>query len=165
MQLIRYGNLYHKCPNKANVYFLNITIISYIPQIHKIVFTIEMYPVNGWETLLLQLLFPIFFLKKGFGCISCGKEREDFNLLDYFGMGIIEEISFFFLWRVTPSPYSESYVQRWCKNWKMRCVHYEIYLGHSRKIWPICSQCTFSTPWKHQKTLKVETGCIGKEWI
>ena len=54
-----------------------------------------MYPVNGWETLLLQLLFPIFFLKKGFGCISCGKEREDFNLLDYFGMGIIEEISFF----------------------------------------------------------------------
>ena len=101
LQLIRYGNLYRKCLNKANVYFLNITIISYIPQIHKIVFTIEMFQVNGWETLSLQLLFPIFFffffLKKVVWLHFPVVKKEIFNLLDYFGMGIIEEISFFFL--------------------------------------------------------------------
>ena len=40
--------------------FSYIVIISYIPQIHQIALTIDMCQENGWEALLLQLLFRIF---------------------------------------------------------------------------------------------------------
>ena len=45
--------------------------------------------------LSLQLL-SIFFDERDFAGSSYDKEREDYNLLDSFRMGIIEEISFFF---------------------------------------------------------------------
>ena len=70
-------------------------MISYIPQIHQIVFTIDMCQVSGWETLSLQLL-SVFFDERGLGRSSCVKEKEDYNTLEYFCLGIIEEISLFF---------------------------------------------------------------------
>ena len=45
--------------------------------------------------LSLQLLI-VFFDKRDFVGSSYNKEREDYNPLDLFRMGIIEEISFFF---------------------------------------------------------------------
>ena len=43
-----------------------------------------MWHLNGWEVLLLQLFFRILTVK------------ETHKPLDYFRMGIVEEISFFF---------------------------------------------------------------------
>ena len=44
-----------------------------------------MWQLNRWEALLLQFIFPYILMVK-----------ERYNPLDYFRMGIIEEISFFF---------------------------------------------------------------------
>ena len=45
---------------------------------------------------LLQLLF-VFFDERDFAGSSYDKEKDDYNALDSFRMGIIEKISFFFL--------------------------------------------------------------------
>ena len=42
---------------------LYIAIISYIPQFHQTAFTIDMYQVNGWEAVSVQLIF-VFFANK-----------------------------------------------------------------------------------------------------
>ena len=54
-----------------------------------------MYQANGWEKLSMQLLFRIFD-KSGMVGSSYAKEKEDYNPLDYFRIGIIEEIKFLF---------------------------------------------------------------------
>ena len=54
-----------------------------------------MCQVNEWETLSLQLIF-VFFDKRGLAGPSYNKEKENYNPLNYFRMGIIEMISFFF---------------------------------------------------------------------
>ena len=41
-----------------------IAVIRYIPQIHQIALTNDMCQENGWEALLLQLLFHIFWMAK-----------------------------------------------------------------------------------------------------
>ena len=35
--------------------------------------------------------FSVFFDERGLAGSSCGKEKEDYNSLDCFGMGIIEQ--------------------------------------------------------------------------
>ena len=60
-------------------------MITYIPKIHKTALAIGMWQLNGWEALLLQFIFPYILTVK-----------ERYNPLDYFCMGIIEEISLFF---------------------------------------------------------------------
>ena len=69
-----------------DLYFIisYIAIISYIPQINQIALTIGMCQENVWET-LTAITFPYYLT---------GKKRYD--PLDYFGMGIMEEIRFFF---------------------------------------------------------------------
>ena len=60
-------------------------IITYIPKIHQNN-TCNWHATtkewNGWEALSLQITFPYIFTVK-----------ERYNPLDYFRMGIIEEIS------------------------------------------------------------------------
>ena len=51
--------------------------------------------------LSLQLL-SVFFDERDFAGSSYDKEREDYNPLDSFRMGIIEEISFFFFDKEDP---------------------------------------------------------------
>ena len=41
--------------------------------------------------------------------------QKKYNPLDYFRMGIIEEISFFFF-DVEEQPVIKNYVQKWCEN-------------------------------------------------
>ena len=80
---------------KSLFVILYVAIISYILQIHQIALTIDMrkkIQENGWEVLSLQLFFRIFWL------------TEIYNPLDYFRVGIIEEIRLFFPWRGRPSP-------------------------------------------------------------
>ena len=80
---------------KSLFIILYVAIISYILQIHQIALTIDMrkkIQENGWEVLSLQLFFRIFWL------------TEIYNPLDYFRVGIIEEIRLFFPWRGRPSP-------------------------------------------------------------
>ena len=56
--------------------------------------------------LSLQLSF-VFFDKRDFVGSSYNKEREDYNPLDSFRMGIIEEISFFFFDEEEPLCYQK----------------------------------------------------------
>ena len=56
--------------------------------------------------LSLQLLF-VFFDERDFVGSSYNKEREDYNPLDSFRMGIIEEISFFFFDEEDPLCYQK----------------------------------------------------------
>lgn len=50
---------------------------------------------NRRETLSLQLL-SVYFNEKGLAGSSCYREKEDYDSLDYFRMGIIQEVSLFF---------------------------------------------------------------------
>ena len=56
---------------------------------------------NGWEALSLQWLFCIFWLTR------------KYNPLDYFGMGIIEEIRFFFFEMEDPDHNQKLYAEMW----------------------------------------------------
>ena len=82
LSFILYFNVFCKFENHSVLQYLlsiivYIAIIACIPQIHQIAFATDMCQISGWE--------------RGLAGSSCGKEKEDYNSLDYFDMGIIEE--------------------------------------------------------------------------
>ena len=75
---------------------------------------------------ITAITFPYFLM-----------DKERYNLLDYFRMGIIEEIdSFSLTWKTLPV--ISNYVRNDAKIWKKRCVdceekEFKIYIRHSQK--------------------------------
>ena len=68
LSFILYLNIFCKKLNHSMLHdlksiILYIAIISYSPQFHQIAFTIDMYQVNGWEAVSVQLIF-VFFANK-----------------------------------------------------------------------------------------------------
>ena len=68
LSFMLYLNIFCKKLNHSMLHdlksiILYIAIISYIPQFHQTAFTIDMYQVNGWEAVSVQLIF-VFFANK-----------------------------------------------------------------------------------------------------
>ena len=106
---------------------LYVAIISYIPQVHQIVFFNWHVPNEWMESAITAITFPAFFMDK---------EKEEYDSLYYFCLGIPEEISLSLVWKT--QSILKNYVQEWCENWKTRYADCEekmfiIYKGHPPK--------------------------------